>query len=109
MPGLVQVLKRGLSWRFLRWTKPLCLNALFETYVPGTPDPIAGWIEGDNQNPAFVAISRQSQAEGDPACAPRRPGFLKEKPDLGTGRAQLDGPTVLGKLADNFQNVAEIR
>jgi hypothetical protein len=26
----------------LRWTKPQYLNALFETYVPGTPDPIAG-------------------------------------------------------------------
>src|SRR6478736_4405069 len=26
----------------LRWTKPRSINALFETYVPGTPDPIAG-------------------------------------------------------------------
>ena len=26
----------------LRWTKPRSIHALFETYVPGTPDPIAG-------------------------------------------------------------------
>ena len=50
-----------------------------------------------------AAISTDPLMETRLAIHTARPGFLKEKPDLGTGRAQLDGPTVLGTLADDFK------